>query len=392
VPAASTVVSRRTAVLLIASLLLLGLASWHRLYLAALPGPIFEFAGDTMGTRFLVKVAAPEMPRADYEAIAKAIGRRLDSVTAQMSTWDPESELSRFNRHGEPSPFRVSPDSLRVFEAAQEVSELSGGAFDVTVGPLVQAWGFGARARVPGGPVPAELARLRDAVGWQGIRIDSEAGTLAKEHPQTVCDLSAIAKGYAVDRIAEDLERLGHRSYLVEVGGELRAGEPKPSAQPWRIAIEEPAATSSGRREIHQTLGLAGIGMATSGDYRSYYLKDGRRLSHTIDPRTGHPIEHALASVTVLHPQAMYADAFATALNVLGPEAGLALAQELGLAAHFIVREADGAYTVRETEAFEALRARAAPPGARLCGRGHELALDSRDPERSVWTPSSPPC
>jgi thiamine biosynthesis lipoprotein len=388
-------VSRRTALLLACSLLVLGVASWHRLYLAALPGPMFEFTGDTMGTRFRVKVAAREMPRAEHEAIANAIDERLASVNAGMSTWDPKSELSRFNEHAESDPFPVSRDSLRVFQTAREVSELSGGAFDVTVAPLVRAWGFGARARVPGGPAPAELARLRAAVGWRGIHIDERAGTLAKEHPETVCDLSAIAKGYAVDRIAEDLERLGHRSYLVEVGGELRAGEPKPSAQPWRVAIEAPAKTASERREIHQTLRLAGIGMATSGDYRSFYLKDGKRLSHTIDPRTGRPVEHALASVTVLHSEAMYADAFATALNVLGPEEGFGLAQELGLAAHFIVREAEGTYTVRETDAFAALREFENRPGARLEGRWRALALDCGEregSERPVWIRSSPPC
>ncbi len=362
-PPGRAAVSRRTATLLLVALLVLGVASWHRLYLAALPGPIFEFAGDTMGTRFLVKVAAQEMPRADYERIATAIRRRLDSVNALMSTWEPESELSRFNRHADSTPFPVSQDSLRVFEAAREVSELSGGAFDVTVAPLVQAWGFGARARVPGGPSDLELVQLRARVGWQRVRIDSGASTLSKTHPETVCDLSAIAKGYAVDRLALDLEQLGYRSHLVEIGGELRAGEPKLDGEPWRVAIEAPTETASGGRQVHQTIGLRGIGMATSGDYRSYYLKDGKRLSHTVDPRSGRPIEHALASVTVLHPEAMYADALATALNVLGPEAGYALAQDLGLPAHFIIREVDGSFTFRETEPFTALQVPVARPG-----------------------------
>ena len=357
-PPGRAAVSRRTAILLIVSLLVLGVASWHRLYAAALPGPIFEFAGDTMGTRFLVKVAAREMSRADHEAVATEIRQRLDAVNGLMSTWDPESELSRFNRHAESSAFAVSEDSLRVFEAAREVSELSGGAFDVTVAPLVQAWGFGARARVPGGLEASELAGLRARVGWRHIRIDSEAHTLRKLHLDTVCDLSAIAKGYAVDRVAQGLEQLGYRSYLVEVGGELRAGEPKSAAEPWRVAIEAPTEAASGRRQVHQTIALGSIGMATSGDYRSYYLKDGKRLSHTIDPRSGRPVQHALASVTVLHPEAMYADAFATALNVLGPEAGLVLAQDLGLPAHFIIREQDGRLTSRETEPFTALRDR----------------------------------
>ena len=362
-PPGQAAVSRRTATLLLVSLLLLGIASWHRLYLAALPGPIFEFAGDTMGTRFLVKVAAPEMSRADYETIATAIRRRLDSVTSLMSTWEPESELSRFNRHAASTPFPISQDSLRVFEAAREVSELSGGAFDVTVAPLVQAWGFGARARVPGGPSDPELVQLRARVGWHRVRIDSEARTLSKAHPETVCDLSAIAKGYAVDRVALDLEQLGYRSHLVEIGGELRAGEPKLGGEPWRVAIETPTETASGRRQVHQTIGLRDIGMATSGDYRSYYLKDGKHLSHTVDPRSGRPIQHALASVTVLHPEAMYADALATALNVLGPVAGYALAQDLGLPAHFIIREADGTFTFRETEPFTALQVQVARQG-----------------------------
>ncbi|NNL67562.1 MAG: FAD:protein FMN transferase, partial [Myxococcales bacterium] len=177
---------------------------------------------------------------------------------------------------------------------------------------------------------------------------------LAKARPAIACDLSAVAKGYAVDELARALGALGHERFLVEVGGELRGRGGHLDGAPWRVAIEAPVTLD---REIHRVLALRDLSMATSGDYRNYYEQDGRRISHTLDPRSGRPIEHRLASVTVLHPEAVWADAWATALNVLGPDEGYTVAVEQGLAAYFIVRADvptdEGSYGVRMTAAFE---------------------------------------
>lgn len=339
------------------ALVALSAASMHRLVFADLPGPVFEFSGETMGTTFLVKVAAESLSRDAHAEIGRRIMSRLVEVNRVMSTWDPDSEISRFNGHASTEPFPASRELRGVVSAGWDVSEASGGAFDMTVRPLVQAWGFGDGARVPGGPSEAELEALRARVGWVRVRVEGDA--LVKSHPETVCDLSAIAKGYGVDAVSEDLVALGHLDHLVEIGGELYARGRKTDGEPWRVAIETPDAEARG---VHDVLPLDGWGMATSGDYRNYYELDGARVSHTIDPREGRPIRHNLASVTVFHLETMWADAWATGLNVLGPEEGLAVADEQALAAYFIVRERDGTFTTFESRVFQALRANPPEP------------------------------
>jgi thiamine biosynthesis lipoprotein len=328
-------------------------ASFHRLLWAELPGPVFEFRGETMGTTYVVKVVASSMPRRTRDSLATAIQSRLERVNALMSTWRPDSELSRFNRHASTEPFRASPETVRVFAAARDVSARSRGAFDVTVRPLVQAWGFGDGARVPGGPSPEELALLRARVGWRGVQVDEDDQRLVKHRPDIECDLSAIAKGFGADSVSDGVASLGFRDHLVEVGGELRARGRREDGAAWTVAIERP--DTSNARAVFETVPLLEGGMATSGDYRNYYEQDGVRTSHTIDPRDGRPISHALASVTVIDSDAMRADAWATALDVLGPEEGFALAEEQGLAAYFIVREKDGTFRTRQTRAFREL-------------------------------------
>jgi thiamine biosynthesis lipoprotein len=314
-----------------------------------------------MGTNYSVKLAVADLPAEERAAIRRIIEARLGRVDRLMSTYRPDSELSRFNRHGANEPFPVAPETLAVFRIAHEVSDLSGGAFDVTVGPLVAAWGFGAADPIPAPPPDAELERLRARVGFERIQIDADAGTLAKTVAGAVCDLSAIAKGYAVDQVAAALEEKGYGDFLVEIGGEVRARGQRLDGAFWRVAIERPDSAPRGAFEV---IPLRDVALATSGDYRNYYEVAGRRISHTIDPRSGRPVEHALASVSVLHADAIHADALATALNVLGPEAGYALAESEGLAAYFIVRRADGSLASRETPAFERLRgaAEAAEP------------------------------
>lgn len=221
-------------------ILALAALSVHRLYCAAPETPYYEFSGATMGTTYSVKLAEQDLDAEAQTRIASEIERRLEEVEALMSTWRPESELSRFNRHRSTEPFAASPQTLAVFRSAREVSDLSGGAFDVTVAPLVAAWGFGATDRLPEPPADEELAVLRERVGYWKIELDEVAGTLRKTEPDVTCDLSAIAKGHGVDRVSEGLVALGYESFLVEVGGELRARGHKRDGQSWRVAIERP--------------------------------------------------------------------------------------------------------------------------------------------------------
>lgn len=327
-------------------------ASVHRLACAPPPSGNAEFVGGSMGTTWSVKLAVDVIDAAARAEVQQSIEAALRGVDEAMSTWREDSELSRFNAHASTEAFKASREVLEVFRIAREVSALSDGAFDVTIGPIVAAWGFGATDRIPGPPPADELDRLRERVGWRGVEV--QEGALRKARADLVCDLSAIAKGYAVDRVAEALEKLGYRDHLVEVGGEVRARGARLQGGAWRVAIERPVA---GARDLFDVVLLDDLALATSGDYRNFYESGGQRYSHTIDPRTARPIEHALASVSVLHREAVYADALATALNVLGPDAGYSLAEREGLAALFIVRGEDGEFSARATPAFESARA-----------------------------------
>jgi thiamine biosynthesis lipoprotein len=316
--------------------------------------PRAELAGAAMGTRWSAVLAAAGRSRADVERARAVIEARLAAVERRMSTWDPDSELSRFNRHASSEPFPLSPETLAVLAIAQQVSERSGGAFDVTVRPLVAAWGFGAGARAPGAtPEPAELAALRARVGYRRLDLAPAAGTARKQHPLLECDLSAVAKGWAVDRAAEALAGLGFSDFLLELGGEIRVGGERPGGGAWRVAIERPEPDA---RAVQASVELRDAALATSGDYRSFYEQDGERRSHLLDPRSGRPVRHRLASVSVVHREAALADAWATALAVLGPEEGFARAEAEGLGAYFIERTASGGFAVRATSGFPPVR------------------------------------
>jgi thiamine biosynthesis lipoprotein len=345
-PRASASLPIRTRVLLPLLLLLLGYAS-VRLYGRVPTRPVVELSGAALGTTWSVKLAVAELDAAGRRVASGEVTARLQRVDELMSTWRDDSELARFNARATLEPFAIARETGDVVSISLAVSARSHGALDVTVGPLVDAWGFG-RPDSRGPPGAKQLAKLREAVGWQRLALAPDQRTLAKGHPALRVDLSAVAKGYAVDEIARGLAGLGYRDFLVEVGGELRAQGRHLDDGPWRVAIEAP---DSPERQIHRIVELRDSAMATSGDYRNFYQRDGRRFSHTIDPRTGRPIEHALASVTVLHPEAAWADAWATALHVLGPTEGYALAASEQLAAYFIVRQADG-FEVRLTPAF----------------------------------------
>lgn len=309
------------------------------------PG-LHAFGGSTMGTTFTVKVASPA---AGVSGLEKEIDAAFAKINRELSTYLEDSDLSRFNRHRGTDWFPISDDCVRVFEKALEISRASGGAFDVTVGPLVNLWGFGPEERDRAMPSDREIRERMAAVGYEKIAVRLSPAAARKSVPGVYCDLSAIAKGFAVDKVAELLEARGLENFMVEIGGEVRAKGKNDLGGPWRIGVEQPDAKPGMVRTIVR---ISGYSMATSGDYRNYFEHDGIRYSHTIDPRSGRPVTHKLASVTVIHRSSMVADGMATAINVLGPEAGYEFAVQQGLPALMIVRDAGG-FADRMTPGFE---------------------------------------
>ncbi len=321
---------------------------------AARPQAVFR--GPTMGSSYTVKLAGVPSGSAAAVAAQRAVEGALTEVVSRMSSYDADSELSRFNARADTAPFALSPMTVAVLAQAAQVSQASAGAFDVTVAPLVDAWGFGPR-KAQRVPRDADLHAAGQAVGWRRIDVDMAAGTATKMHPAVRADLSGIAKGFAVDRAAAALDALDMADYLVEAGGEVRARGRNADGLPWQVAVERPDALP---QKAHFVVPLSDQSMATSGDYRIFFEADGRRYCHEIDPSTGRPIVSGLASVSVVAGDCAYADAMSTALIVLGPERGFALATAAGIAAHFILRNSDGSLHDRSTAAFAALGGRAA--------------------------------
>jgi thiamine biosynthesis lipoprotein len=306
-----------------------------------------QLAGQSMGTSWHVTVIeAPGTP--STAALQAGIEGVLEAVEASMSTYRRESEISRFNRAPPGEWQTLSGDFYTVLAAALEIGAQSGGAYDVTVAPLVELWGFGAAGGIDEPPPEQSIREMLERVGQQRLQLDGERQRVRKLGEVSL-DLSSIAKGYAVDRIAGWLVQQGMDRYLVEVGGEMKLSGLSMRGDPWRIAIEKPAA---GGRSVAVAVSLTDVGVATSGDYRNFFEAGGRRYSHTIDPRTGYPVDHELVSVTVVHPSAMTADAWATALTVLGPADGAAVAEARALAVYFITRKGKS-FEVSHTPAFE---------------------------------------
>jgi thiamine biosynthesis lipoprotein len=285
-------------------------------------------SGQTMGTiTWSVKVDSPPGQMAESE-IDPLIQKELDNVNERMSTYRADSEVSRFNASSSLDWFPVSGETAQVVVRALEISELSQGAFDVTVGPLVNLWHFGPdRSDSPTLPDDAAISQVRQHVGYQRLHARLDPPALRKDDPNLQIDLSAIAKGYAVDRVAAALEAAGLQNFLVEVGGEVVVRGQKSDGSAWRIGIVRPTPNEMTYDEAVPARDLA---LATSGDYRNFFTVAGRRYSHTIDPNTGRPVENRLASASVIAPDCMTADALATAVMVLGSERGHALCQRLG--------------------------------------------------------------
>jgi thiamine biosynthesis lipoprotein len=310
------------------------------------PAEIISLSGNTMGTTYHIKVVLNEqLPEPNL--LQAEIDLALEKVNDQMSTYRSDSELSRFNSSGFEETVTVSADTATVIKEGIHLYQMTGGALDITLGPLVNLWGFGPDKRptqVPSKDVIAE-AKARTGIGF----LDVDGTRLSKTKADLYVDLSSIAKGYGVDVVAGILNKYNVAGYLVEIGGELSVFGHKMDGLAWRVAIEQPDVDD---REVQQVIAPGDMAIATSGDYRNYYEEEGQRFSHLIDPRTGYPIDHRLASVTVLHKQCMVADGYATAMMVLGTEASLALAQREGLAIMLIEKQDEG-FKVFYSDAFK---------------------------------------
>lgn len=294
--------------------------------------------GATMGTTWSVKLhSLPD--GVDPVQLKSQLQSQLDRINRLMSTYDPESEISRFNRQTSGDWFAISTETAEVISLSLHLSQLTAGAFDISVGPLVELWGFGASERGEQLPTNEQVAEQLAKVGYQHLQLRRAPAALRKTQPLLRIDLSAVAKGYAVDLLAESLVERGVENYLVEVGGELRIAGQRSDGTAWKIALEKPLEEA---REVKTIFPLTDTGLATSGNYRNFYIENGQRYSHTIDPVSGRPIRHRLASVTVLDPACARADALATALMVLGEEKGRILVEQQQIAAYFLIHEQQG--------------------------------------------------
>jgi|TARA_B100002003_G_C14093163_1_gene525752 thiamine biosynthesis lipoprotein len=307
----------------------------------------YLFTGPTMGTVYNVKVV-PVPAQSQREQLAVGIQGTVDRINLLMSTYRDDSELSRFNRSSPGSWFELSAETAEVISLGLTISELTAGSFDMTVGPLVNLWGFGPQTGRDSIPSEADIRAALQLVGYRNIVMRATLPSAVRKSENVYVDLSAIAKGYAVDKVAQFLEAKGVVNYLVEIGGELKARGRKQNGALWQVAIESPGVAG---RESHRVLPLANISVATSGDYWNYFEVEGVRYSHTIDPTTGRPVTHNVASVTVLDSSTARADALATAFNVMGTKAGLALANEHNLAVLFIEKGENG-FRERSSAAF----------------------------------------
>jgi thiamine biosynthesis lipoprotein len=294
-----------------------------------------HLTGATMGTTYNVKFVPVE--GINEAKLKKQIDQLLVDINQLMSTYIQDSELSRFNQWSSVEPFPLSPQTLEVMAEAKRLGIMSNGLLDVTIGPLVNLWGFGPQNRPEKIPTDSLIETTRQQIGLDKLTLG--ASWASKTQPSLSVDLSTIAKGYAVDQLAELLQAHKINNFLVEIGGEMRVSGLKASATSWKIAIEKPEAE---QRSVQEIISIGDNAVATSGDYRNYYEHDGVRYSHLIDPSTGYPITHNVVSVTVIHPSSMTADGLATALIVMGKEKALELAETNNIAVLLITKEKDG--------------------------------------------------
>jgi len=296
--------------------------------------------GNTMGTTYHIKVVAGYFdPISDLKA---KIDRRLKEINDSMSTYEADSEISRFNSiRNTQERFAVSEDFFKVLIAAEELYQLTNGAWDGTIKPLVDLWGFGNPSVQKKIPVKEDIDRLLADVGFGYIEIQ-DSRHIRKEKPSLSLDLNSIAKGYAVDRIAAVIRANGFENFLVEIGGEVYASGTKKNRQPWRVGVNRPLKDAPAN-QVYRVVTLENLALATSGDYRNFFEIKGRRYSHVLDPRTGYPAHDAVVSASVMAETCMFADGLATALMVMTPDKGLELVERLDqVEAMVVIQQADG--------------------------------------------------
>lgn len=316
---------------------------------------LMGFDGRIMGTGYSIRIApnnSPSLPQVNNKQFGKAqlaelasnVADRLRNIDSLMSTWKYDSELSHLNRSVSRDWQPLSSSTVRVLAHALKTSQRSLGAFDPTVSPLVDLWGFGAQqgkrlSESFSKPTSQHIQKTLAHVGYASVELNVEQNRVRKLNPNTQIDLSGIAKGFAVDQVAKLLDDVGLSNYIIEIGGELRAKGEKSLNTPWKVAIEKPF---SDQRDALRGLVLNNSAVATSGDYRNFFVHNGQRYSHVIDPRFGVPVKHDLVSVTVVSDTTMEADALSTALMIMGPGQALSFAQNHGVAAHFMYNTSHG--------------------------------------------------
>jgi thiamine biosynthesis lipoprotein len=312
--------------------------------------PSVLFKGETMGTSYHVTLSSI-VSASDSELLQKDIDQLLLDINQSFSTYIKSSEISELNRYTGSEGQTKSKEFISLLDEALRISHITQGAYDITIGPLVNLWGFGPEFKADDVPSSVEITKALEKVGHKNIVINRNTNQVKKLNPDIYLDFSSIAKGYGVDKVAELVESNGFTDYMVEIGGEMRVRGVNPQGNHWRVAVEKPDAST---RSIYKIINVTNIAIATSGDYRNFFEIGGVKFSHTIDPNTGRPVQHNLASVTVLDKNSMTADAWATAFMVLGSKKGYDLAMENNLAVLFLIQEGDSIKDMA-TPRFEAI-------------------------------------
>jgi FAD:protein FMN transferase len=307
-------------------------------------------SGKTMGTTYHVKVVTPMFHRTG--SLQSQIDKRLREINQSMSTYLPDSEISRFNAlEDDGESLAVSADFFNVMQVAENLYRITGGALDGTVMPLVDLWGFGPSGFSGKAPDRKEIERCLESVGFSGIEL-KQGQILVKSKSDIRLDLAAIAKGYGVDALAALLLARGYKNFLVEVGGEVMAEGVRKDGKKWRVGINRPQEDAA-FNDVYHVVALRGKAMATSGDYRNFFELDGRHYSHVIDPRSGYPVANGVVSASVVADSCTLADGLATAMMVMGAEKALALANQMdNVSCLVVVREADGSFADYRSDGF----------------------------------------
>jgi len=285
---------------------------------------LVSVSGSTMGTLYRVKIATPELSPQDIQSLARLIQSTLDAINQEMNHYNPDSEISRFNAWEKGSAFEIGDDFYEVVKRSFEIYDATEGAFDITIAPIVNLWGFGPEDVARETPPSALEIKKALSQSGQDQLVLSPSKTLLKKTSGLTLDVSAIAKGYAVDAVSQALKANGYQNFMVEIGGEVFVAGHTLEAKPWTIGVQSPQTQVGFENTLHRKLLLTNLALATSGNYQNYLDLEGKHYSHILDPRTGYPTPTSIVSASVIAPECSIADAAATAVTVLGLENGLA--------------------------------------------------------------------